>query len=92
MYLFSSGNLGKRIFCVFFSQQVTVLKKRCCLFLRQWGRVYMPQERKTVSRLVFRSCSRVHLEVGREEAWLCDGSVMLEGLEALIESFFEAIL
>lgn len=52
----------------------------------------MPQERKTVSRLVFRSCSRVHLEVGREEAWLCDGSVMLEGLEALIESFFEAIL
>jgi hypothetical protein len=27
-----------------------------------------------------------------EEAWLCDGSVTLEGLEGLIESFFEAIL
>ena len=25
-------------------------------------------------------------------AWHCDGSVMLEGLEALIESFFEAIV
>jgi hypothetical protein len=26
------------------------------------------------------------------EWWLCDGSVMLEGLEALIESFFEVIV
>lgn len=29
---------------------------------------------------------------GREEVWLCDGSVMLEGLETLIKSFFEGIL